>query len=328
MLRFLTSGESHGSCLVAILEGMEAGLKVSVEEIDHDLHRRQGGFGRGGRMSIERDVVEVLSGLKEGISTGSPIALKISNRDFKINELPQVARPRPGHADLAGVLKYDRWDIRDILERASARETAARVAVGSICRQFLKHQDVDILSHVLSIGGVWAPPPRGKSFERIKHDVERSTVRCHDPGATTRMITKIQEAKRARDTVGGVFEIRMKGIPRGMGALADGRGGLDARLVFGLMSIQAVKGVEIISGIDDGTASGELIVLAATMKPIATLMRPLNTVNIHTKTREKATIERSDVTAVPACGVVAEAMTAFELARLYSDARHRQTRDH
>lgn len=324
MLSFLTSGESHGACLVAVLEGMLPGVRISEESINGDLERRQKGFGRGSRMSIEKDTVEILSGLRNGITTGSPIALRVRNNDFKINKLPRITRPRPGHADLAGALKYDRRDIRDILERSSARETAARVAVGSVCRQFLRHLGVDILSHVLSIGGIWAPLPHKKSFKRIRLDAERSPVRCHDLPASKKMMRKIQQVKLAKDTVGGIFEIRVKGIRGGIGTLANSADRLGARLVFGLMSIQAVKGVEIISGIDDGVPSGDSIILMAAMKPIATLMKPLQTVDIRTKQIVAATIERSDVTAVPACAVVGEAMTAFELACFYSDSRHRQ----
>lgn len=326
MQSFLTSGESHGACLVAILDGIPAGVGIHEESINRDLERRQRGFGRGGRMSIEKDTVEILSGLRNGITTGSPIALRVRNNDFKINELPRITRPRPGHADLAGALKYDRRDIRDILERSSARETASRVAAGSVCRQFLEGENVRILSHVLSIGGIWAPFPFKKSFKKIRLDAERSPVRCHDPSASGKMMRKIRRVKMAKDTVGGIFEIRVKGVRRGIGASASGIDRLGARLVFGLMSIQAVKGVEIISGIDEGAPNGDLIVLRAAMKPIATLMKPLQTVDIHTKEIKPATVERSDVTAVPACAVVGEAMTAFELARFYSDSCHRQAR--
>lgn len=318
MLSFLTSGESHGACLVAILDGMPAGVRVSEKDINGDLERRQKGFGRGGRMLIEKDAVEILSGLRSGVTTGAPIALRIRNYDFKIDELPRITRPRPGHADLPGALKYDRRDIRDILERSSARETAARVAVGSVCRQFLRGEGVDILSHVLSIGGIWAPFPRKKSFEKIRRDTERSPVRCHDLRASDQMIRMIQKAKLDKDTVGGIFEVRIKGVLRGIGASADGIDRLGARLAFGIMSIQAVKGIEITSGIENGVSNGGLITLMAAMKPIATLMKPLRTADIITKEAAVATVERSDVTAVPACAVVAEAMTAFELARFYT----------
>jgi len=319
MLSFLTSGESHGSCLVAILDGMVAGVRISEEEINRDLHRRQGGFGRGGRMQIERDTVEILSGVAEGVTLGSPIALRVVNRDFKINQLPKITRPRPGHADLAGALKYDRRDVRDILERSSARETAARVAVGSVCRQFLMSRGVQIMSHVLSIGGVSAPAHHKKSFEKIRIDAEKSPVRCHDLPASKKMVQRIQQVKSARDTVGGIFEIQIKGVRREMSAPVSGVDSLGARLTFGLMSIQAVKGVEIISGISYGIPDGDLIVIRAAMKPIATLMKPLKTVDILTKETKPATVERSDVTAVPACAVVGEAMTAFELARFLDD---------
>ena len=277
-------------------------------------------------MLIEKDTVEILSGLRHGVTSGFPITLKILNKDSRINELPEITRPRPGHADLAGVLKYDRRDIRDILERSSARETAARVAVGNVCRQFLRHLGVDILSHVLSIGGIWAPLPYKKSFEKIRRDAEKSPVRCHDLPTSKKIMRKIQQVKLAKDTVGGIFEIQIKGVSHRSSTSASAYG-VDrpgARLVFGIMSIQAVKGIEIISGIDEGVPSGDLIILRVAMKPIATLMKPLRTVDIHTKETKTATVERSDVTAVPACAIVGEAMTAFELARFYSDIRHRQ----
>ena len=316
MLRFLTSGESHGSCLVAILEGMVSGLKVNKAAIDHELKRRQCGYGRGGRMSIEKDTVEILSGLRQGVTLGSPIALRVNNRDFKIDELPVIKRPRPGHADLPGALKYDRRDIRDILERSSARETASRVAVGGVCRQFLQELGVEILSHVTEIGGVKAPVTR-KSFEIIRRDAEKSQVRCQDAEASKRMVQKIEAIKRAKDTVGGIFEIRIKGVLSGIGRPTTWEKALAARLTFGLASIQAVKAVEIESGIEGGASDGRLIVIRAAMKPIATLMQPLRTVDIDSKKPALATVERSDVTAVPACGVVGEAMAAFQLANCY-----------
>ncbi len=349
MLRFLTSGESHGQCLTAILEGMVAGLPLDLEKINRELARRQFGYGRGGRMQIEQDRAEILSGVRSGETIGGPLAIEIRNKDFKINELPVVKRPRPGHADLVGALKYGRMDIRDVLERASARETAARVAVGAAARQFLGRFGVDILSHVVEIGGVRASVD-GLAFRKIRDAAEKSPVRCADSAAGRRMVERIDAVKKAKDTMGGVFEVRAEGVVPGIGSFVQYDVRLDARLAFALMSIQAVKAVEVgmgfavartpgsgvhdeifydakkkeyirktnrAGGIEGGMSNGETIVLRAATKPYATLMKPLASVHIDTKAVEKATIERSDVTAVPACGVVGEAMVAFELAKAY-----------
>ena len=264
------------------------------------------GYGRGGRMTIEKDRVEILSGVdNKGRTTGSPVTFRIPNRDFKIDTLPVVTRPRPGHADLAGVLKYDRRDVRDILERASARETAARVAVGSVCKQLLRKRGVEILSHTLAIGGVEARrTPR--NFRDLRSRAEKSPLRCADPAAARKMVQKIDEAKKAGDTLGGIFEVRIMGISREI--LAD-RAFL-ARLTSGIMSIQTLKGVEmeLISGLGSNQPQ---IFLRGAMKPLATLMKPLRSADIRSKKSVSAAVERSDVTAVPACGVVAEAMAAF-----------------
>ena len=349
MLRFLTSGESHGKCLVAILEGMVAGLPLDLQKINHELYRRQFGYGRGGRMQIEKDRVEILSGVRSKETIGGPIALEIQNKDFKIDELPVVKRPRPGHADLVGVLKYGRSDIRDVLERASARETAARVAVGGICRQFLAAFGVDLLSHVIEIGGVRVPVGP-LSFQKIRRASEKSPVRCAYPSVTKRMMKKIDQIKKAKDTVGGIVENQVQGVVPGIGSFAQYDERLDARLAFVLMSIQAVKGVEIglgfevartdgsgahdeifynrakkkyfrhtnrAGGIEGGMSNGSTLILRAATKPYSTLMKPLRSVHIDSKRIEKATVQRSDVTAVPACGVVGEAMVAFELAKCY-----------
>lgn len=313
-MRFLTAGESHGRCLLAILEGMVSGLPINEDAINCDLARRQTGYGRGGRMSIERDVVEILSGLEDGRTLGSPITIRIPNQDFKIDTLPQVTRPRPGHADLVGAMKYDRSDIRDVLERASARETTARVALGSICKQFLDHFGVKIVSHVISIGGVGIPK-RQWSFREIQDKVKTSAVRCCDPVASRKMMARIDFAKKNKDTLGGIFEVRVHGVPR---LIAEDKK-FQAGLVFGLMSIQAVKGIETKRTNSATNSVDSDIILVGAMKPIATLMRPLKSVDIKSKTRVLATVERSDVTAVPACGVVAEAMAAFEIAKFYMD---------
>ncbi|MCG3176236.1 MAG: Chorismate synthase [Candidatus Omnitrophica bacterium] len=348
MLRFLTSGESHGKALVAILEGMVAGLPLKNADVDAELARRQEGYGRGGRMTIETDKVEILSGVRWEETLGGPIALSITNKDFKINELPVVKRPRPGHADLVGVLKYGRKDVRDILERASARETTARVAVGGVCKAFLRQFGVELISHVVSIGGQTFDPT-GLTFEEIRDRSKASPMHCADPEATRRMMAKVDEARQTKDTIGGIFEIVVKGVPPGLGSFVHYDRRLTAKLCAALMSIQAVKGVEVGMGFDvsrkpgkdvhdpihyspqrgyyrntnraggfeGGVTNGELLVLRAATKPYATLMEPLPSVNIDTKKPDVGTIERSDVTAVPACGVVGEAMVAFELAAAY-----------
>lgn len=345
MLRFLTSGESHGKCLIAILEGMVAGLTVKEEDIDAELSRRQEGYGRGGRMTIEKDAVEILSGVRSQKTIGGPIALYVPNKDFKINELPVVKRPRPGHADLVGVLKYGRQDARDILERASARETTARVAVGAVCRLFLKEFGIDLVSHVVSIGGVNADT-EGMSFAEIKKVALHSQMHCADKAAEKKMMARVDEARLKKDTIGGVFEVVATGVPVGLGSFVHYDRRLTAKLAASLMSIQAVKGVEVgmgfgvsralgrevhdeifhdkktgfyrktnnAGGFEGGVTNGENLVLRAATKPYATLMSPMQSVNIESKKKEAATVERSDVTAVPACGVVGEAMVAFELA--------------
>lgn len=348
MLRFLTSGESHGKALVAILEGMVAGLTVDEKEINLELARRQEGYGRGGRMTIEKDQAEILSGVRFGQTIGGPIALYIPNRDFKINELPVVKRPRPGHADLVGVMKYQREDVRDILERASARETTARVAVGAVCKSFLKEFGVEIISHVVGIGGVTANTVH-MSFDELKKLSWGSPMHCADKDAEKRMMARVDEAKNTKDTIGGVFEIVVKGVPPGLGSFVHYDRRLTAKLCAAIMSIQAIKAVEVGMGFDvsrnlgkdvhdeifydkqkgfyrktnkaggfeGGMTNGENLVLRAGTKPYATLMSPMQSVNIDSKQPDVATVERSDVTAVPACGVVGESMVAFELANAY-----------
>ncbi len=348
MLRFLTSGESHGKCLVAILEGMVAGLTVETEAIDRELARRQEGYGRGGRMTIEKDRVELLSGIRNRKTIGGPIALQIVNKDFKINELPVVKRPRPGHADLVGAMKYGSQDVRDVLERASARETTARVAVGAVCKAFLREFEIDLISHVVSIGGVTADT-RQLSFEEIKRYSQGSPMHCADGAVTKKMMARVDEARRSRDTIGGIFEVVVKGVPVGLGSFVHYDRRLSAELCAALMSIQAVKGVEIgmgfgvsrklgkevhdeifyhkkkgfyrktnnAGGFEGGVTNGEPLVLRAATKPYSTLMSPLRSVHIDSKKKEVATVERSDVTAVPACGVVGEAMAAFTLAKSF-----------
>lgn len=319
MLRCLTAGESHGKALVAILEGMPAGLKIDNARVNAELKRRQQGFGRGKRMQIERDTATIVSGLKRGITLGSPLTLVIENKDFRIEKLHEVVCPRPGHADLSGLLKYGLTDIREVLERASARSTAATVAVGAVCRILLSEFNISIISMPLSVGG--QDTPEGMR-EKIKQAIER------------------------KDTIGGVFEVVAKGVPVGLGSYVQPDRRLDARLGQACMSIPGVKGFEVglgfgyaeqfgshvhdpiyykkgkgyyrltnnAGGIEGGISNGEEIVVRACMKPICTLMNPLDSVHIKTKNPSKANTERSDVSVVEAAGVVAEAACAYVLA--------------
>ena len=349
MLRYLTSGESHGVCLVAILEGMPAGLELRPAAIDAQLKRRQLGYGRGARMtSIEVDRAQILSGVRSGKTIGSPIALAIDNKDSSIDKLPVVTRPRPGHADLAGALKYGHEDIRNILERASARETAARVAVGAVAKCFLKEFGIEVFSHVIRMGGVEAEL-KGLPFAQIRSRSELSPLRCADRKAEARMIRVIDKAKKAGDTVGGTIEIVALGVPVGLGSHVQYDRKLDARFAAALMSIQAIKAVEVgegvnvssllgsqlhdqiyfsrskgfyrktfrAGGIEGGISVGGPIILRIHMKPLSTLRRPMMSVDIKSKAPFKATVERSDVSAVPAAGVVGEAVAAFELANAF-----------
>jgi chorismate synthase len=357
MLRFLTAGESHGELLMGIIEGMPAGLLIRITDIDRDLARRQVGYGRGNRMKIERDQVKIYTGVRWGRTLGSPVGLMIRNKDWEnwrdkmsadpmfLNSADPVTRPRPGHADLAGALKYGTNDIRNILERSSARETAMRVAVGSVAKRLLEEFGIEVISHVLSIGGVFAKVPK-ISVHELKKRAEASELRCADPDAEKRMMRKIDEAKQGGDTLGGLFEVIIKGIPVGLGSHAHWDRKLDARLAGALMSVQAIKGVEIgagfgvanrpgsqvhdeifwsrkegfhrktnmAGGIEGGISNGEPITLRAAMKPIPTLMKPLRSVDLVSRKPFKASVERSDVCAVPAAGVVAEAAVAFEMA--------------
>ncbi len=357
MLRFLTAGESHGELLMGIIEGMPSGLLIRVTDIDRDLARRQVGYGRGGRMKIERDTVKIYTGVRWGKTIGSPIGLMIRNKDWEnwrdkmspdsmfLNTADPVTRPRPGHADLAGAFKYGTTDIRNILERSSARETAMRVAVGAVAKRLLEEFEIETISHVLSIGGVFAKVPRIAASE-IKKRAEASELRCADPEAEKRMKRRIDESRAAGDSLGGVFELIITGVPIGLGSHVHWDRKLDGRLASAIMSIQAIKGVEIgagfgtankpgsqvhdeifwsrkegfyrktnmAGGIEGGMSNGGQIVLRAAMKPIPTLYKPLRSVDLSSKRPFKAGIERSDICAVPAAGVVAEAAAAFEVA--------------
>lgn len=368
-LRFSTAGESHGKALVALVEGLPAGLPVSAEWVDRDLLRRMQGYGRGARMKIEQDRVEWLSGIRAGETLGSPVAMLIPNRDWanwedvmaheavEPGELRRrrVTRPRPGHADLVGVLKYDRVDARDILERASARETTARVAAGALARRLLDEFGVEVGSHVVSLGGVAAAPPAELPVP-LNEAADRSEVRVLDRAVEPEMVRRIDAAKKAGDTLGGEVEVVARGVVVGLGSHVAWDRKLDGRLAGALMSIPAVKAVEIglgveaarrpgsavhdpidaastdlppapgdpragfrrrtnnAGGLEGGITTGEPLVLRVAMKPISTLMSPLPTVDLATGQAASAQSERSDVTAVPAMGVIAEAITAIILA--------------
>jgi chorismate synthase len=354
--RFTTAGESHGRGLVAILEGIPAGLAVSAERINAELKRRMGGYGRGARMKIESDQIEWLAGVRAGETLGSPIAMLVWNRDWEhwqdvmapeadapgAERRRQVTRPRPGHADLAGSLKYDRADARDILERASARETVARVACGAVCKLLLAQFGIEVGSHVAELGGIRAQAPAPLPAP-LNEASDQSPVRCLDADAERRIIAQIDAAKAAGDTLGGVVEVVALGVPVGLGSHVSWDRKLDGRLAQALMSIPAVKGVELglgfeaarrkgsevhdeilagltratnrAGGTEGGMTTGEPLVLRVAMKPISTLMAPLRTVDLKTGAPAQAQSERSDVTAVPAMGVIAEAMVALVLAR-------------
>lgn len=356
MLRFLTAGESHGPALTAIIEGMPAGVPLTEDAVNAQLARRQVGFGRGGRMAIERDTARVTSGARFGLTLGTPIALTIENRDWANwtermrqfdapNEpVAPITTPRPGHADLAGMVKYGTDDLRDILERASARETAARVAAGAVARCLLDQLGIRVFSHVLSIGEVTANPDL-TDYDAVAAAAEASDVRCADADAAARMREAIRRAGQEGDTLGGVAQVVATGLPVGLGSHVQWDRKLDGQLAGALMSIPAIKGVEIglgfqaarlpgsrvhdalypgaeggiarktnhAGGLEGGITNGEALVAQVAMKPIPTLTRPLPSVDLATGQAVAAHAERSDVCAVPAAGVVAEAMVAFVL---------------
>ena len=368
VIKFLTAGESHGPALVSIIEGLPAGLPLLAEHVDKELARRQQGYGRGRRMQIEQDRVEFLSGVRAGEALGSPIAMLIRNRDWKnweeiMDPAPragdatdgrkrQVTRVRPGHADLTGVLKYDREDARDILERASARETTARVAAGAVAKRLLAEFGVTIGSHLVHLGGIDAdrPPEMPSDINAV---ADQSPLRTLDPKAEAQMIARIDAAKEDGNTLGGICEVVVDGLPVGLGSHVSWDRKLDGRLAGAMLSIPAVKGAEIglgfetarrvgsevhdeielapnrprtgnvrrktnrAGGLEGGMTTGEPLVIRVAMKPISTLMRPLGTVDTKTATPAEASVERSDVTAVPAMGVIAEAMAALVLANAF-----------
>lgn len=394
-LRYITSGESHGKALVGILEGIPSGLSISTEDIDRDLKRRQGGYGRGGRMKIETDHAEIFSGVRWGKTTGSPISILIENKDWPNwhngmsplkeheNSIEPVTRPRPGHADLSGAIKYDSHDIRNILERSSARETAMRVALGAVAKKFLSEFNIKIGSYVIQIGKISVQGSRGQGIkessentrtleslnprilESIFKKAEKSPVRCPDDEASKKMIKMIDRAIKEGNSLGGIFEVFVTGAPIGLGSHIQWDRRLDGRLAQALMGIQAMKGVEVglgfemssrfgsevmdeifyspphpplakggnrgsniselgitgfyrktnyAGGIEGGMTNGMPIILRASMKPIPTLKRPLRSIDIISKEPVEAAYERSDVCAVPAAGVIGEAMVALTIA--------------
>jgi chorismate synthase len=362
MLRFLTAGESHGPELVAVIEGAPAGFEIDIARINHDLARRQKGYGRGGRMLIEKDEARIVSGIRFGRTMGSPVTFIVENRDYKNwekrmsadprdrGEAKVVTRPRPGHADLAGVLKYNLEDIRDVLERASARETTARVAIGAFARQLLTPFGVQVLGYVVSIGSVQAPVPPTMTIEDLTRVTEESQVRVADADAERAIIAEIDECKKEGDTLGGVVEVIAVGLPVGLGSHVQWDRKLDGRLAHALLSLQAVKGVEVgigfeaarvrgsqlhdeigydrelrhftrhsnnSGGTEGGMSTGEPLRVRVAFKPLSTLMRPLKSADIKTKAEAVGAIERSDVCAIPAAAVIAETVVAFEVANAF-----------
>ncbi|HEX8289224.1 MAG TPA: chorismate synthase [Pyrinomonadaceae bacterium] len=356
--KFTTAGESHGKALVAIVEGLPAGLAIDVEKINRELWRRQQGYGRGGRMKIESDTIEFLSGVRHGKTLGSPVALMIENRDFvhwqevmaseKLETQPKnprlVTRPRPGHADLAGGQKFQTRDLRDILERASARETAARVACGALAKQLLENFGIEIKSHIVKLGSV-PEFPLQKSWSEIAAIAENTLLNCADAEIEAQMVSLVDEAKKNGDTLGGIFEVVAKNVVIGLGSHTSWNEKLDGRIAQAFMSIQAVKAVEIgegaanagkfgsevhdeiyyqdsnfrrstnrAGGLEGGITNGEELRVRGYLKPISTLRKALHSVDINSKAEDLAAFERSDITAVPAAGVIGEAMLAIVLA--------------
>jgi chorismate synthase len=360
-LRFTTAGESHGPGLTAVIEGLPAGLQLTPDDLNRDLARRQLGHGRGGRMKIEKDRAEVTAGIRHGRTLGSPVALRIENRDFENweermspwpvdGEVEEVHLPRPGHADLAGVQKFGFTDVRDVLERASARETAARVAAGALAKAFLRDLGVEVFSHVTRIGTVTAPEGDGLAPERFE-SVDESPVRSLDPRASEAMVAEIDAARKANESLGGVYAVLAFGVVPGLGSHLSWSERLDGRLAQAIMSIQAMKGVSIgdgfelagrvgsqahdeifwseqrgfyretnrAGGLEGGMTTGDPLVVRAAMKPLPTLTKPLRSVDIDTKEPAEALRERTDSCTVPAAGVVGEAMVALVLGSAYRE---------
>ncbi|MGO2083169.1 chorismate synthase [Vagococcus sp.] len=364
-MRFLTAGESHGKELTTIIDGLPAGIPIDVNEINSELKRRQGGHGRGGRMKIETDTVEITSGVRHGKTLGSPITLIVKNDDFKnwqtvmgIEEVSdrekkkrRVSKPRPGHADLVGGIKYEHDDLRNVLERSSARETTVRVAVAAVCKRMLAELEIDIAGHVLEIGGVKAEITETLTVKEIRKRAEESSVRCVDSKIEAAMKEKIDETKKAGNTIGGIIEVVAENVPVGLGSYTQWDAKLDGKIAQAILSINAFKGVEFgvgfkasalygsevmdeivwskekgyyrmsnhLGGFEGGMTTGMPIVVRSVMKPIPTLYKPLMSVDIDTKEPFKASVERSDSSAVPAACVIAEAMVTIELAKAVLD---------
>lgn len=364
-MRYLTAGESHGPGLTAIIEGLPAGTPLLTEDINKELARRQAGYGRGGRMKIEKDQAIITAGIRHGEALGSPIALTVENKDWKnwktvmsIEPIEEekvgqrrVSKPRPGHADLVGGIKYGHRDLRNILERSSARETTVRVAVGAIAKKLLHELGIEVVGHVVEIGGVQANLKNKYTIDEIREGSENSPIRCLDPEVEQEMMDKIDEAKKKGDTIGGVVEVVVGGVPAGLGSYVQWDKKLDAKIARAIVSINAFKGAEFgvgfdmarkpgsevmdeilwdentgytrgsnnLGGFEGGMTNGMPIVVRGVMKPIPTLYKPLMSVDIDTKEEYKASIERSDSCAVPAASVVAEAVVAWEVAEAVLD---------
>lgn len=360
-MRFITAGESHGPQLTTIIEGLPAGLPLTVEDINIELARRQTGYGRGGRMLIEQDQVKITSGLRHGKTLGSPITLIVENKDYKNwtsvmsieevsdkeKQIRRLNKPRPGHADLVGGIKYQHDDLRNVLERSSARETTMRVAIGAIAKKLLKELEIEVAGHVAALGGIQATIPENLTVKEIKEQSEKSDVRVLDPTVEQAMRNLIDETKRNGDTIGGVVEVVVGGVPVGLGSYVQWDKKLDAKIAQAVVSINAFKGVEFgigfemsekpgsqvmdeiiwsketgytrtsnnLGGFEGGMTNGMPIIVRGVMKPIPTLYKPLQSVNIDTKEPYKASVERSDSTAVPAASVVCEAVVATEVAQ-------------
>lgn len=361
MLRYLTSGESHGKNLISILDGVPSNIELNIEELNNELKKRQSGYGRGQRMKIEQDKINILGGVRGRITLGGPISIEIENKDYEnwtefMNPMKEIDRDtkrvsnaRPGHADLVGSLKYDFDDARNVLERSSARETASRVAIGAICKQILKNFNIDFVSHVVQIGSV--KDADLYEFDYIKENVDNSDVRCVNKEIEKQMIEQIKTVKSKGDTIGGIVEIRVKNVIPGLGSYTQFDKKIDGELAMHLMSIQAIKGVEVgigfdvasymgsqvmdeisytkekgikritnrLGGIEGGMTTGEEIIIRCAMKPIPTLYKPLQSININSLEEYEASVERSDSCAVPACSVVCENVVAFVICKFFLD---------
>ena len=351
MLRYWTAGESHGKTMLATVDGFPAGLQLETDSIDHELRRRQGGYGRGGRQRIETDAVEILTGVWQQTTLGSPIALQVINRDYKLEKMEDLQRPRPGHGDLTGAVKY-LGSIRGVLERASARETTVRVAAGALAKQLLSQFGIEVIGYVVELGGI-SIAPRAGSIEQQREWRDASEVYSLDPGQDDEIKQKIDQVGKSGDTLGGIVETRVEGLPFGLGTHAQWDRKLDGRLAQAVMAVQAIKGVEIgmgfeaarrlgsevhdpitydeekrntstlgferptnnAGGLEAGMTNGQPLIVRAAKKPISTLSKPLESINLETKEAEEAAYERSDVCAVSAASVIIENVVAFEIAR-------------